>query len=200
MAVFDPILPEVWYPIPQIPGYEISSHLRVRSVRTHPRYRAKATSPRLIKIQLDDRGYRKIVVHGRDKRCQNFYLHHIIAEFAHGPCPVGQVVRHLDDDKSNNWPSNLAYGTRSDNMSDAKRNNRLNPARGERQRKARLTELQVRAGRQLDRMNVSRKLIAFALGISPKNIASILDGKQWAHVEDASDLVADGREHRTMPV
>ena len=193
MATFDPTQPEVWYPIPCIPGYEISSHLVVRSVRPHPRW--PNVPFRFVKVQIDDRGYRKLVV-TREGKCLNFYLHHIVAELAHGVKPEGKIVRHLDDDKSNNWTSNLAYGTHSDNMADSKRNGRYRPARGERQRKARLTETQVRAARQLAKMGIPNRLIAYAVGISAKNIVAILDGRQWAHIKDDIDLMADGRTQR----
>jgi len=192
MVEFDPGRPEVWYPIPMIPGYEISSHLRVRSVRPHRFHHHKP--PRIIKIQIDARGYRKLSV-SHSGRCHNHYLHHIVAELAHGPRPDGHIVCHRDDDKSNNWPANLYYGTPSENNADSKRNGRFRPARGERQGKARLTELQVRAARQLDKMGVPRRLIAYAVGISPKNISSIITGKLWSHVKDDVDLLADGRAY-----
>lgn len=204
MATFDPTrsLPEVWHPIPRIPHYEISSHLRVRSLRQHARYK-KTTPPRLIKIALDDRGYRKLVVWEGDtpknRRTRNYYLHHIVAELVYGPCPPDQYVRHLDDDKANNWPDNLAYGTPTQNSDDAKRNGKLKVTRGERKWNAKLTDVQVMAARQLHRMGVPQRLIAFAIGVDPSKIKPILDGRKWAHVDDSIDLLADGRAYESMP-
>lgn len=45
-----------------------------------------------------------------------------MAEAFLGPRPDGLVVRHLDDDRTNNRASNLAYGTASDNQRDSVRN------------------------------------------------------------------------------
>ena len=44
------------------------------------------------------------------------YEHRLVCEQVHGPAPDGMEVLHLDDDKTNNSPSNLRWGTRSENM------------------------------------------------------------------------------------
>lgn len=45
-------------------------------------------------------------------------VHVLVAEAFFGPRPTGMVVRHLNGDASDNRPSNLAYGTQSDNIAD----------------------------------------------------------------------------------
>jgi hypothetical protein len=52
-------------------------------------------------------------------------VHLLIAEAFHGPKPAGAECRHLDDNRFNNDPSNLVYGTRRQNQEDAVRNGRL---------------------------------------------------------------------------
>jgi hypothetical protein len=56
---------------------------------------------------------------------KRFRIHRVVALLFIGPCPDGQMVRHLDDDPENNNVSNLAYGTREDNIADAIRNERF---------------------------------------------------------------------------
>lgn len=53
---------------------------------------------------------------------KTFRVHVLVALAFIGPRPDGMVVRHLDDDPSNNTVENLAYGTRQDNADDAVRN------------------------------------------------------------------------------
>lgn len=47
------------------------------------------------------------------------YVHRVVAELHHGPCPDGQEVRHLCGQRRCVNPAHLAYGTRSENMRDA---------------------------------------------------------------------------------
>lgn len=47
------------------------------------------------------------------------YIHDIVAFFHLGPKPSGMHVRHLNGNYLDNSPSNLRYGTRSENMRDA---------------------------------------------------------------------------------
>lgn len=49
----------------------------------------------------------------------NFYVHQVICMAFHGSPPFdGAIVRHLDDDPTNNVASNLAWGSHQDNMDD----------------------------------------------------------------------------------
>jgi hypothetical protein len=43
------------------------------------------------------------------------YVHEVVCEAFHGPRPEGMEVLHLDDDKTNYDPSNLRWGTSSEN-------------------------------------------------------------------------------------
>jgi hypothetical protein len=45
-------------------------------------------------------------------------VQHLVAAAFLGPRPEGQIVRHLDDDKTRNDVGNLAYGTYTDNQYD----------------------------------------------------------------------------------
>jgi hypothetical protein len=93
-----------------------------------------------------------------------------------GPKPRGHDVRHLDGLKTNNAAANLAYGTRSENMADARRHGTL--AVGERQGNAKLTEAQVLEIRSDNRM---QKDIASAYGISFQQVSAIKRRTAWSH-------------------
>lgn len=49
-------------------------------------------------------------------------LHSLVMLTFVGPRPMGFIIRHLDDDKTNNKLSNLRYGTYSENAIDAVKN------------------------------------------------------------------------------
>ena len=91
-----------------------------------PRNRAGRGSPGkngLLKHSLDKDGYHEVCLsaNGHKKRRS---IHKLVAEAFLGPCPPGQLVRHLNDDKDNNAAINLSYGTDSENKRDAVRNGR----------------------------------------------------------------------------
>ena len=61
--------------------------------------------------------------HGRRK---SRYLHRLIAEAFHGPCPDGHQCRHLDGDRSNNAPPTL-LGERHRKTTPTRRRTGLRP-------------------------------------------------------------------------
>lgn len=117
---------EEWRDIPGFPGYQASDRGRVRSLD-----------------RLDGRGYRirgKVmsvcVANGygfvklrRDGRSIGMNVHVLIARAFLGDPPFeGAVIRHLDDVRTHNDLSNLAWGTQSQNALDAVRNGRHSQA------------------------------------------------------------------------
>ena len=53
-------------------------------------------------------------------------VHHLVAEAFICPRPEGLLCLHRDDDKLNNTPENLYWGTQSQNQKDSMRNGRHN--------------------------------------------------------------------------
>ena len=50
-------------------------------------------------------------------RRKNYKIHRLVCEAFHGPAPDGKpVVIHLDEDGTNNAPSNLKWGTQKENL------------------------------------------------------------------------------------
>jgi len=59
-----------------------------------------------------------------DGKCRKRPLHQLICRAFHGapPSPL-HIVRHYNDDRADNTPGNLLWGTRADNTHDMMRNN-----------------------------------------------------------------------------
>jgi hypothetical protein len=102
--------------------------------------------PRILKpIRMGN--YRGLQIVGDDGRLAKKYLHRLVLEAYHGPAPAGAEGRHLDGNKANNHPRNLAWGTKLENEADRKRHGTT--AKGERNPQARLTAERVEEMRAL---------------------------------------------------
>lgn len=100
-----------WRPITGAAGlYEVSDRGEVR--RTMP--------IRSLKPSGDGKGYFRVNLSIGGK-VSTRYIAHLVAEEFIGPRAAGQEVRHLDGNPANNSLSNLAYGSKADNMQDALR-------------------------------------------------------------------------------
>lgn len=104
-----------WRPVEGYPNYEVSSDGQVRSL---PRERTRGG---LLRQGKNLKGYWYVTL-CRGRETHRFRTHRLVAEAFIGPCPAGQEVRHLDDDKDNNDAANLAYGTHAENGADQVRN------------------------------------------------------------------------------
>lgn len=112
---------EQWLPVIDYEGYyEVSSLARVRSldrVVPHRYYGQQRVRGRILRPARHEYGY--LVVHlWRDNVKRQRLLHCVVAEAFIGPCPDGQEVLHGPAGYIDNTPSNLSYGTRSQNMQD----------------------------------------------------------------------------------
>lgn len=100
---------ERWWYVDGVPGYMVSDKGRVWAEKTRKFLKAKT---------VDNHGHLGfcLSVNGRP---HYVYLHRIMAE-AFIPNPNNYpIVRHLDDDPSNNELANLAWGTQKDNHRDS---------------------------------------------------------------------------------
>lgn len=82
---------------------------------------------KILKPCLDNYGYKGVSLMTKDEKKKTCRIHILKASaFLFGPNPLGyNVVRHLNDIKTDNRLENLAWGTQSDNMRDCIKNGRF---------------------------------------------------------------------------
>lgn len=86
-----------------------------------------APSGRILKpYRGDKRGHQKVTIDLGRK-----YVHQLVAKAFIGPCPSGLEVRHLNGAYADNRATNLAYGSRSDNVLDSVRHGTYRNANAE---------------------------------------------------------------------
>lgn len=106
-------VPEVWLPVTGWP-YEVSNLGRVRPTK----WSRSNPNQRPLKPEIDKYGYTvyTLMHEGKKWHCK---VHRLICESWHGPPPFeGAQARHLNDDKTDNNPDNLFWGSASDNQTD----------------------------------------------------------------------------------
>jgi len=143
---------ERWKKILDCDGYFISNYGRVYSVKSN----------RFIAGTIIGNGYVDFSLKDKNNNRVHKYLHRLLAEYFKPNHECFPMVRHLDDNPSNNDLDNLAWGTQSDNMQDAIRNGSFR----------RLSDDDRERAMQKRRMRVT--------GISPNNEIHIFPSQQEA--------------------
>ena len=159
---------EVWKPIPDFPGYEVSNHGRVRSFfRFNGKGWELAENPqRVLKISLNTDGYPFVALQGKQMLVSRLVMLAFVA-----PCPEGLEVCHNDGDQTNNLLSNLRYDTHVNNLHDAvwHGNRRFSPSE--------VIEIRNK------RMNGIRpSILAKRYGVTPTTITLICNGTNYKSV------------------
>ena len=120
---------EEWRPVIGFEGlYEVSNTGKIRSLDraiTYSRgqgFFEKRVRGVLLKPGLTSVGYPSVVL---GRKHGTALVHRVVAEAFIGPRPEGHEVRHKDGTRDNNCAENLEYGTRRDNVSDARRHGTL---------------------------------------------------------------------------
>ena len=108
----DDISENQWVYIPGFSGYRANALGEIRGLRR------RGCDGRVLTPHVDRGGYPCVTLYGDNGVRKTFRVHNVIALVFHGPRPEGLVTRHLDGDQMNNVPSNLAYGTYSENAFD----------------------------------------------------------------------------------
>jgi hypothetical protein len=165
-----------WRPIPGLPGYEVSSFGEVRSLpRVIQRCGRSARIPgRTLRPTLLKVGYLALTIGGVTR-----YVHHLVCDAFHGPCPTGMERRHLNGSRTCNWASNLAYGTSIENHADMRRHGRA--PLGERHHSATLTMAEVAWARHQASGGHSGIRIAAMLNRPVMTVNAAVSGRTWAH-------------------
>ena len=103
---------EVWKDIPGYEGrYQASNLGRIRSV---DHYVVRLVKGRVLRPRIRKKGYPVVTISGKGPKD----VHRLVALAFHGEPAMGLQVRHLDGDRLNARPENLAWGTQSENERD----------------------------------------------------------------------------------
>ena len=165
---------EIWKDIPGYEGrYQASTEGRIRSIDhfvpcAHGGQRL--VRGRILRPSGSKRDPHLYVVLGH--KAPGSPVHRLIATTFIGPRPNGYDIRHLDGNPTNNKVSNLAYGTRTENILDVLRI-------GERWRKLTLSDAMTI--RRLYATGRPAKEIAAAYGISEGHTYRIIRGDCLNH-------------------
>lgn len=170
---------ELWRPIPDYPGYSVSSHGRVRSeVRFIERRNQNGywLPQKLLCPGYDGKGYLRFSTSHRGK-IRTMYVHRAVALAFIGPQAAGFEARHLDGNSTNNQLDNISYGTRSMSIAAAKRHGTFPLL--EKRPGAKLTrEMAVEIASSTDRTTV----VAARYGIGVGVVRQIRLGLTWESV------------------
>lgn len=162
---------EEWLPLPGWEGhYEVSSHGRVRGIAPG---RGKPP-PRMLKPALKG-GYESVTLFDKPRR---WYarVHTLVATAFHGPRPAGMQVRHLNGNRRDNTPGNLAWGTAAENVADRVRHG---SHRGSKNSNAKLSASDVVEIREALARGEFGSHLAGLYGVSKEQIYRIRDGVSW---------------------
>lgn len=102
------------------PAYEVSDAGRVRSrlrviAINGAQQKTRTVRERILRAGVASHGYPMVVLGRGNSRT----VHSLVAQAFLGPCPAGMEVLHADDNRNNPRLSNLSYGTRSRNLTEA---------------------------------------------------------------------------------
>lgn len=178
---------EVWKNTPSWPGYQASSLGRIRRVMV----RGNAHPPRILTGTIYKSGYRMVQTSWGGVK-EGVSVHCLVCEAFHGPKrPEAPIVRHLDNDKLNNVPENLTWGTYIENAADRKVH--LTELYGSRNANAKLVEEDVIAIFRLSARGLRGHEIAPLFGLNRNTVNKILNRSAWPHVAISDETLAQTR-------
>jgi hypothetical protein len=113
------------------------------------------------------------IVHGKRTTCT---VHRLVCEAYHGPPPFTRAqVRHLDGNSEHNYPSNLDWGTQSQNWGDRRAHG---GGMGTDHHSSKLTPTEVNTIRA---SSESHRALSARYGVAPSTIYEVKHGKTWLH-------------------
>ncbi|MFP5299975.1 NUMOD4 domain-containing protein [Cobetia sp. SIMBA_158] len=171
---------EEWRDIPGYAGYQASSLGRVRSLDREVAYASKNglrfTRKRKGKVLSPCRHSDKHPYpYAQLGKGNSLGVHVAVCLAFHGERPPGCYACHLDGNPENNIPSNVYWGTPSQNQEDRKRHGTSNQGRGHKLTPEKIAEIRARL---VD--GCKQSSIAKEFGISQSMVSVIKSGKRWA--------------------
>lgn len=160
---------DFWFGLPRFPRYLIGSHGEVISLVASPKKLKPIRLGNYIGFQLTD----------NTGRIRKAYLHRLVAEAVHGPCPDGLECCHNDGRKENNDCLNLRWDTHESNEADRIAHGAV--ARGERNGFSKLTRAQVEEMRRIRTTGgATYKQIAAMFNVSTMTAYRAVTGQSWS--------------------
>jgi len=169
---------EMWRPVVRYEGtYGVSDGLRICRIAGGQGARAG----RILKQSLDSHGCPQVNLCLCGKPTK-FLVAHLVADaFLPPKSSADQVLRHLNDDPTDNRVENLAWGTYRDNAQDSIHNGTFQ--RGSAHYLSRLTEDDVREIRRLYATGeFTQRELALRFGVNNATICRIVLRKTWKHI------------------
>lgn len=156
--------------------YEISSYGRVRNGETG----------KILKTSVDKCGYERVRLSFGRKHKVSKSVHRLVAEaFIYNPQPdVFNEVNHKNGDKLDNRVENLEWSSRQSNMLHAFRTGLCKAIKGEKHKKSKYKEKQIREICELMQAGLSNKVIAKIVGIDRHYISQIRRKRVWTEISD----------------
>jgi hypothetical protein len=170
-------------PIPSAPGYSADESGTIWRLG------------RPLKRVPNGNGYLRIKLSIRNKQ-RDAYIHRLVCEAYHGPCPPGWQCRHLDGVRTNNQPENLAWSDKATNEADKARHGTL--TLGERHGRSRLTAEIVLSARRRAIAGERVDLIAADLGIPYRRLLDAVAGRRWKHLPGPIPKLIKGAQRALM--
>lgn len=173
----DDIVASVEYrSIEGFPGYQVGSDESIWSARG-----SRGKEWRRIKTPVIGPGYKGFSIYDGDGKQHIVLLHKIVADAFLGPKPSPEMeVRHLDGNALNCLPSNLAWGTRKQNVEDAIIHGTATI--GENNGQSKLKNDDVRKIKTMLANGERVGIIAKTFKVTSSAISSIKAGKSWKRI------------------
>lgn len=170
-------VPEIWRSVSGFESrYSVSSHGRVLSYMKGPYNRREP-----IYLRARIRGNYLGITLCRPGLHRNYYLHRLVAETFHGPCPNGMECAHLDGDKYNCAASNLKWATRLENIRHKAAHGTV--VFGDKHKTSKLRAAIVRGLRkERAEKGTAYTTMAKRHGVHIQTIHDAIHGKTWRHV------------------
>ena len=157
---------EIWKPIHQYDGYEVSSFGRVRSKK---RGEWKLLVPNSATRYLTVNLY-------KNKDMKSFTIHKLVADAFLGSKPEMTEICHSDGNRFNNSADNLRYDSKAANSYDSVL---MKVHAGENNGRSVLCERCVSAIKHLLEIGANGSDLARAFDVTPTTVSNIKLGKQW---------------------
>lgn len=152
--------------------YEIWSY-----AKRHGHHKGKT-----LKTCINESGYLRVKLSYKNTS-KRYFIHRKIAQ-ALIPNPLNlPEINHKDWNPKNNYPSNLEWVDRKQNMAHAYRNNLIPPLKGEKNGSSKLKDIDIPGIRFMLKAGLSQRKIASFYAVTQKVIWYIKHKKTWAHVQ-----------------